>query len=389
MKEFKSHAAILADQVILNAGVQYDPDSHFFKSSGPANPDTPEDQQRRIVVGFTLNGVPLECSAIYTRLQIEEVLASKSIPRLVIRGDQQTREDVIAILREQLGVNIIDADVLDVEPAEEMWMIRAIEFGAHQDSLMYQGSLNATFLTPFPDQTGPILVSLPGVDISEPERMDYAHYFNNPLSKAELRPNTQLIRKGAGPNGGFTVVSNGELSLSLKALYQGDDTLPPITDNMDEPINKGIYVLEKPVGNAWNSVFSISMEGGVPITDAYDIFIAASAQVEGGETAFWKLVRNGNRLEIVPHDNRLGRTGGPITEVSGSLTVCQGIIDPKNLLTTLGLTEATGNGMYVVQLLAYRKNTVVEPFKAQIMVHLKPAVVEPAQQEQQEEQQSE
>lgn len=378
MKEFKSHAAILAEQVILNAGVQYDPDSQFFKSSGPANPETPEDQQRKIVVGFTLNGIPLECNATYTRLQIEEVLASKSIPRLVIRGDQQTREDVIAILREQLGVNIIDADVLDVEPAEESWMIRAVEFGAHHDSLMYQGSLNATFLTPFPEQVGPILVSLPGVEITEPERQDFAQFWNNPLSKAELRPNTQLIRKGAGPNGGFTVVSNGELSLSLKALYQGDDVLPPISDNMDEPINKGIYVLNKPVGNAWQSVFSIAMENGTPITDTYDIFLNVVGNVEGGKSTFFKLIRNGGRLELVGGD-------GNITEISGSLSVCQGIIDPKNLMTSLGIVEASGNGMYVIQLLAYRKDTVVEPFKAQIMVHLKPAVVEPEQQEQQSE----
>lgn len=378
MKEFKSHAAILAEQVILNAGVQYDPDSQFFKSSGPANPETPEDQQRKIVVGFTLNGIPLECNATYTRLQIEEVLASKSIPRLVIRGDQQTREDVIAILREQLGVNIIDADVLDVEPAEESWMIRAVEFGAHHDSLMYQGSLNATFLTPFPEQVGPILVSLPGVEITEPERQDFAQFWNNPLSKAELRPNTQLIRKGAGPNGGFTVVSNGELSLSLKALYQGDDVLPPISDNMDEPINKGIYVLNKPVGNAWQSVFSIAMENGTPITDTYDIFLNVVGNVEGGKSTFFKLIRNGGRLELVGGD-------GNITEISGSLSVCQGIIDPKNLMTSLGIAEASGNGMYVIQLLAYRKDTVAEPFKAQIMVHLKPAVVEPEQQEQQSE----
>lgn len=378
MKEFKSHAAILAEQVILNAGVQYDPDSQFFKSSGPANPETPEDQQRKIVVGFTLNGIPLECNATYTRLQIEEVLASKSIPRLVIRGDQQTREDVIAILREQLGVNIIDADVLDVEPPEESWMIRAVEFGAHHDSLMYQGSLNATFLTPFPEQVGPILVSLPGVEITEPERQDFAQFWNNPLSKAELRPNTQLIRKGAGPNGGFTVVSNGELSLSLKALYQGDDVLPPISDNMDEPINKGIYVLNKPVGNAWQSVFSIAMENGTPITDTYDIFLNVVGNVEGGKSTFFKLIRNGGRLELVGGD-------GNITEISGSLSVCQGIIDPKNLMTSLGIVEASGNGMYVIQLLAYRKDTVAEPFKAQIMVHLKPAVVEPEQQEQQSE----
>lgn len=376
MKEFTSHDAILAKQVMFNSGMKHDPDSQFVKSIGPANPETPEDQDRVIVVGFTLNDIPLECNAHYTRMQIEDVLTSVNVPRLVIRGDQPTRAAVIELLREQLNINIVEADVLEVEPPEDHFFIHGLEFGADPDSKLYQGALNATCLVPFPDQVGLILVSAPGVEIVEPEPREPEQFRNNPLSKAELRPNGQLIRKGAGPNGGFTCLSDGGLSLSLTARYPGDDTLPPLTDNPEDPINKSIYVLDKPVGQAWMSVFSMALEGGGVLTDAYDIYLNLTANVEGGKSAFWKLTRNGNRLEFVGEE-------GAIAEISGSLSVCQGILDPKALASTLGYVDPTGSGMYVIQLAAYRKNAVVEPFKAMIMVDRRPAIAE--QQEEQSE----
>lgn len=372
MSELISH-----DQVLINAAAARNETSipEGSISVTASGPNTDNSKPGEYSATLSGNGIDASGSVVVTfdRLNVGDVIAAANIDRIAVRAVQLTGEDVAALIRQHLGINI-KADDLTAQQFGPFETRTTINVDVKSDSLLYRGALQVVVDQPRPGDTEGALVLVNTAReplVSEETLTPAPQQAGQALSIAlEVKENGTMAHGSGNRNGEFMQVTNGELSLSLATRIWKKAAPDPIN------AEAGGYVHQLTANQDWNVPFSFCLTDTAPadakLTDLYDLEFVW-AYVNTGETIKWTLEENaeggfdlhdGNGMRIID-SNVLGAGRGlqNIQRMSHYVQNQNG----NRYFTPEAATDIGGIlGDFIFTVTAYRKNSLAAPLVLEV-----------------------
>lgn len=356
MSVFKPHPQLLVDLINAenNAAVPY---SALTVGAPAVNTDP-------AIAGDTLvtmtakenSGYTGFVTASYSRLDLQQLFAGAEIVTLAISTNAETTRQMVAAIREAYGINLYEEDIVDepityLEDGTAQTLIRAAE-----GSYIFAGQIDVA-ISPVSAELSSILTVTVLNGLNYP-LMDTSHLVEptivaTTMTGSTVKENGTLLHGSGNPIEGYTVASNGELTMALAArLYKSGLVIEPV---------EGSYLLDVPDTGDWNITYSIDVppqEATHSITSLYDVSLEFRS-LDSGESLVFDLHPEGAGYGFRSEDGMLNIVDNTVAD-SGS--VCQNIQRLQHYVSYFPSAQRNSFGSllgnYEVELLARRKNSI-------------------------------
>jgi hypothetical protein len=310
----------------------------------------------------------------YSRVSIGDLFLSAGIETIQIEGNAETTHGLIPAIAQAYGIILTAADVIDEAIEYDVDGNAIVTLDMADGSLLYTGSVTVDIQAPVAGETSLSdvysVTVLNGLDYP---LMDTSHLTDpvmepsEPLDTAAETKGDGTMHNGTGnPATGFTIASNGELSLGLTArIYQSGD---------DVPVAEGVRTIVLTDEQDWNWPFSLRVTppaghtGSRPLVDLYEIFLGVESLDTGAEMVL-ELVATQDGYSL-----RNDALGLDIVDsyVSEDFTVLQNIQRLKFYTEQFpdALVNGAGSvlGNYKLTLTARRRNSIAPRLTSEVVV---------------------
>lgn len=246
----------------------------------------------------TLNGitgvVDGSVDVYFDRIDPAAAMDAKSITALVVRGSSAEHTFFTAALRD-LGINIKDSDIVAgtytaMEPG-------VISLPIAEDSLLFTGEVDVTFLPSLEGQEGVALVNTPGVELYPVDTVAPAtEEVVQALAPNETTPTGTFLVGTGIPSTHLIQASNAELTMSFGVReHQKAPTQDPVGN---------MYEHALPANGDWGFLWSIALHGDVAqnnLLDMYDVTMSWT-KLDTDETLTLRAVPGEGRIDWEPLD---------------------------------------------------------------------------------------
>ena len=225
----------------------------------------------------------------YSRISIGDLFLNAGIETIQIEGNAATTHGLVEAIAQAYGIILTTNDIVDEAIEYDAEGNAIAQLNIADGSLIYTGSVTVDIQAPVAGET-----SLSDVySVTVLNGLDYPLMNTSHLVTPEVQPaatlDTNAETKGDGtmhngtgnPATGFTIASNGELSLGLNArVYQSGVDVEPVD---------GVRTIELEDSQDWNWPFSLRVSppegyaGNRPLVDLYEIFLAVESLDTGAE----------------------------------------------------------------------------------------------------------
>lgn len=357
----KSHGQIIIDAAAARNNRVYPAGMLLAGSFGPNEDSERPGEYSAVLSGDGVRAVG-EVTVTYDRLELADVVAALDNGGIALRTSGASYAEVATLLREQMGVNILDTD-LEEGSLSAPEVISNVTVAAAQDSRLFKGALPITIAPFYGDETGLALINNGREPLFPVDNIVEATVVEDiSLPEEALKGDGTLLIGSGNPDGNFVSASNGELTIAMGArVYQVGSNLPVPQDLA--------YSYQIEDTQDWNFLFSLSMHNapeGRRLVDVYDVAMTW-VQQSTGHSITWSLQDRDGAMVLVSDDENMvisdsatGPTGIALQNIQRMRHYIenndQAYFSPDQLNSFGALL-----GSFTFTVSAIRKNSLVDP----------------------------